>query len=354
MAIYIYITMYQFRMCELFVLLSCIFLATGKVIVDTSSERVHPKDDEPYTQNDAAENLLERSHVGELLSSLAKPQNDAVCTNDADIGFILDSSGSIWEHYDKEKFFLNSLVESFGLGSTKSRASVITFSYYSVLSIKFNDFFDINVFKTAVNKIPLMRSVTLMDKALRLAQREMFKTANGARPDKPKVLVLLTDGEQTTKYQVEDPAPVVKELRAQGVNVLVVGMGRYVKESSLIKIAGSADKAFRVTQFKDLISPAFIGQMKTETCKAVQEAIQLLPTKAPAPCPESNVDYKGGDIKLILNITTWQDCAKNCRALSSCEVFTFVKKSGCCYLKNAKATKTTSTGLTSGSKTCKA
>lgn len=330
---------------NLFLLVGCCFyLALGEDVIDTSSEYVHPDVDEPYTEAEAAASQLDPSHVGDLIASLKLPfKDDVVCKYDADIGFILDSSRSIWNHYDQEKNFLTSLVKAFGLGRTKSRASVITFSYYTEMTIKFDDFFDFDLFKSAVDKIPLMSSVTFMDRALRQAQREMFTAANGARADKPKVLVLLTDGEQSTQWPpYEDPAVIVSELRFIGINVLVVGMGGGVKESTIINIAGSTEKAFKVKEFDKLVSPEFINQMQTKVCEAATEK-----------CPDNDVDYNGADIKLVTDITSWKNCATKCSTVANCQVFTYVTKTKCCYLKSGDGyTKTPKVGVISGSKRC--
>merc|ERR1712188_49176 len=333
---------------SLFLLVGCCFyLALGEDVIDTSSEYVHPDVDEPYTEAEAAASLLDPSHVGDLIESLKLPfKDDVVCKSDADIGFILDSSRSIWNHYDQEKNFLTSLVKAFGLGEEidrKSRASVITFSYYTEMTIRFDDYFDFDLFKAAVDKIPLMSSVTFMDRALRQAQREMFTAFNGARPNMPKVLVLLTDGEQSPQWPpYEDPAMIVKELRQAGINVLVVGMGGGVKESSIINIVGSKEKAFKVKQFDKLVSPAFINQMQTKVCEAATEK-----------CPDNDIDYNGADIKLVTDITSWQNCAGTCSTVANCQVFTYVTKKKCCYLKSGDGyTKTPKTGVISGSKRC--
>ena len=54
-----------------------------------------------------------------------------------DVGFILDSSGSLRNDYQTEKDFLKSLAGAFGVSKDGSRASVLTFSFYAELSIKF-------------------------------------------------------------------------------------------------------------------------------------------------------------------------------------------------------------------------
>ena len=64
----------------------------------------------------------------------------------ADVAFILDSSGSITNDYQNEKDFLKALAGAFGLSKKGSQAGVITFSYYTELSIKLNAHHDIKSF----------------------------------------------------------------------------------------------------------------------------------------------------------------------------------------------------------------
>ena len=101
-----------------------------------------------------------------------------------------------------------------------------SFSYFTEHSIKMKDFNDLVTFSTAVDNIPLMGSTTRIDKALRLAQNELFAPENGARgKDVPKILIQLTDGKQTSAVDAEDPGKVADELRAMGVIVVVIGIG---------------------------------------------------------------------------------------------------------------------------------
>ena len=50
-----------------------------------------------------------------------------ICDNIMDVGFLLDSSGSITNYYSNEKKFLNALANSLGMSETGSHAGVITF-----------------------------------------------------------------------------------------------------------------------------------------------------------------------------------------------------------------------------------
>jgi len=287
-----------------------------------------------------------------ILVTLVSSQGASKCTVDADVGIILDSSGSIRSYYQQEKNFLNAIAASFGIGSGKSRASVVTFSYRAKMSIKFSDYNNLRLFQAAVNRIPHMNSVTFMDKALRLAQRTMFTLQNGARPGKAKLLIMLTDGKQTTtlrgrRVRYEDPGAVIKDLRKDGIQVLVVGMGSGVSMPLISKMAGGDKYAFYARDFAKLATPSFLNDVKGRSCDAAESSLTIND-----PCPEMNVDYKGNDVKLDLNVSSWKDCSAACKANKACKFFTFVSESGCCYHKSAKGTKSKATGLISGRQDC--
>ena len=86
-----------------------------------------------------------------------------------------------------------------------------------------SDHDDINSFTDAVRKIPLMGSTTRIDKALRLAQKELFATENGGRANLPKILILLTDGTQTAGQDAQDPGDIADEIRKSGIHTIVIG-----------------------------------------------------------------------------------------------------------------------------------
>lgn len=110
-----------------------------------------------------------------------------VCPTKIDLGFILDSSGSLRSEYYKEKIFLKSIAKSFGIGENDTRAGVVTFSFNAEHSIKLNDHYDQRSFETAVDDIALMGRTTRIDRALRVAQNALFLEKNGGRVGVPKV-----------------------------------------------------------------------------------------------------------------------------------------------------------------------
>ena len=189
------------------------------------------------------------------------------CKSKVDVGYILDSSGSLKADYQNEKNFLKSLAESFGVSGDGSRAGVITFSVNAEHSIKMKDHADISSFNAAVDAIPLMGFTTRIDKALRLAQNELFTLENGARPTTPKILILLTDGSQTADADAESPGDIADELRKTGVTLLVVGIGSHTNTTELSHIAGGPGKTFSAASFDELTSARFIGNIADKSCE---------------------------------------------------------------------------------------
>ena len=186
-----------------------------------------------------------------------------------DVGFILDSSGSLRNDYDKEKDFLKALAASFGVSDDGARAGVVTFSYNSEHSIKLNDHSSFSSFNDAVDKIPLMGSTTRIDKALRLSQKELFTLPNGGRPGIPKILILLTDGSQTQDADAEDPSIIANEIRSKGIKLLVIGIGAGVDQAELLKLGGNEkDNVFTASTFEDLIAAPFIDAVTNSSCNA--------------------------------------------------------------------------------------
>jgi Uncharacterized protein containing a von Willebrand factor type A (vWA) domain len=188
------------------------------------------------------------------------------CQERVDLGFILDSSGSLRNEYGKEKDFLKALASTFDMGSGASRIGVVTFSYYTKYSVKLKDHSNIHAFSKAVDEIPLMGSTTRIDKALRMAQTELFAPENGGRKGVTRVLILLTDGSQTQDVGAEDPGDIARELRDSGINLLTVGIGKGVNQTELSILAGDASNLYSADSFDELISHQFLDTVNEAGC----------------------------------------------------------------------------------------
>ena len=144
--------------------------------------------------------------------------------------------------------------------------AVVLFSFYSELSIKFTDHTNANDFKRAVDALRLMRSTTRIDRALKTAYNEMFNEKNGMRVTVPKVLILLTDGEQTKGADAVPPEQVVQKFHDAGIKVIVIGIGKGVNSLELGKMVKSRENLYLAKDFDQLKSGQFVDNIIGSTC----------------------------------------------------------------------------------------
>lgn len=190
------------------------------------------------------------------------------CASVVDVGFIVDSSGSLRREYGKEKEFVKYLADSFGISPGGSRGGVITFSWHAELSVKFSDYSNSGDFNKAVDALPMFGHTTRIDKALRMARDELFSSKNGARAKVPKLLVILTDGAQTADADAVDPGDIAKEIRQTGVRVIVIGIGKKVDSKELLHMAGGQkSNLYAASNFDELKSSAFVASVSKTGCE---------------------------------------------------------------------------------------
>lgn len=149
------------------------------------------------------------------------------------------------------KQFVKDLVSSFDVAKNDVKLSVINFSSFSELSIKFSNFVDRKSFDSAVDNLQLIGLKTRIDKALRLARNQMFTKQNGAREGVQNLIILMTDGSQTGSV---DPSIMAKVLRNNGFELVVFGIGRFVKPNQLRDIAGESGRYYTANTFLELIN----------------------------------------------------------------------------------------------------
>jgi hypothetical protein len=122
-------------------------------------------------------------------------------------------------------------------------------------------------FNEAVDNIPYMGSITRLDKALELAQSDLFSVANGDRPGVPNVLIALVDGTQTDDPGARDPVLLAQSLRNDGITPFFVGIGPEMPRSYLLELAGNNESfIFTAPTFDDLNEESFVNAVIERTC----------------------------------------------------------------------------------------
>ena len=105
------------------------------------------------------------------------------CQNKIDLGFILDSSGSILRTgFQKMRTFVKDLTNHFAISTGKTRVSLMTFSDEPTIHIPFSQPFSHKLkFDYAVDSVGYTGGGSEIAMALNSAYNKMFTLRNGAR-----------------------------------------------------------------------------------------------------------------------------------------------------------------------------
>ncbi|KAJ1101693.1 hypothetical protein NDU88_006758 [Pleurodeles waltl] len=197
-----------------------------------------------------------------------------VDTEEADIYFLIDGSGSIFpDDFQDMKTFMNELIGMFQVGGSQVRFGVVQYSDYPNIEFTISEYTSQKSLKKAVQSIDQLGGGTSTGAALTYMKSLFIKAADD-RPHKvSQSLVIITDGE--SQDQVTEPA---EELRDDGITIYAIGVQSAIKEQ-LRDIAGSDDKMFFVNNFDslNLIKHELVQEIcSPEACKNLKADILFL------------------------------------------------------------------------------
>ena len=183
----------------------------------------------------------------------------------------MDSSGSVKKYYKEQKFFVQRIASRFEIIEAGSHGGVVLFSSHGYIKtmIRFNDFLSTDSFNQAIDNLPFYGYMTRIDTALKLAHTELYTSQGKARPNVKKLLFLITDGRQNPDQENGrklDPAREAEKLHLSGVQVYAVGIGSKVNFTELSLITQDKQKVYMATDFKELVSDAFVANVSKQLC----------------------------------------------------------------------------------------
>ena len=107
-----------------------------------------------------------------------------------------------------------------------------------------------------------------------------------AKPSTDKVLVVLTDGVATHPQKQGDPKypekfaiTVGRNMKAQGINIFTIGLGKNINIEFLKSLASRADDFYLAPTAQDL--KKIYSQIATKICKKKPAVIHVLPRVFP-------------------------------------------------------------------------
>ena len=110
------------------------------------------------------------------------------CKPIADIGFVIDSSGSIGRsNWGRMKRFLKALVSKLDVSPSATHISAVAYSNNPEVVLRFRNRQSTDEVNSAFDGMRWQRGFTYTDKALLLADGDLFQSSNGMRPNVAKV-----------------------------------------------------------------------------------------------------------------------------------------------------------------------
>lgn len=172
-----------------------------------------------------------------------------VQTDEADIFFLIDHSGSIYpSDFRDMKEFIGDFLDTFRIGPQHVRMGVAKYADSPNLEFDLTAYIDAKTLKKAVDGIKQVGGGTETGRALEFMIPQ-FDRAMATRGGKvPEYLVVITDGKSSDEVKV--PA---EKLRAQGVIIYTIGV-KNADVEELLQISGDHKRTFMVNNFDALRS----------------------------------------------------------------------------------------------------
>ncbi len=197
------------------------------------------------------------------------------CDN-ADIIFILDSSGSINDadpgNWVRVLTFVKDVVAKFGAGGGNIRFALVRFSDVANVEFVLDAYSDPNELYARIDKVAYYGGRTNIAHGFEVALSDVVGK-NGDRPDAPNIVILITDGIPNEREGDTIPQATLMKRVAR---VLSVGITNAVDMDLLRAIASD--------QFTDVVTASDFARL-TEIVEGLVGAACPTPTPRPTPTP---------------------------------------------------------------------
>lgn len=179
-------------------------------------------------------------------------------TEEADIYFLLDNSGSSRADFEDVKNFILGSLQLFNIGPNQVRVGVAKVDRDPTLQFSLTEHKNRASLEAAVKNIIRPNGGTETGKALTFVA-DLFNQAKASRPAKvQEILIVITDKE--SQDDVSEPAA---DLRTQGVSVYAIGV-KDANQDELLKMSTDETKKFYVTSYDALNT--LKGEIVTDIC----------------------------------------------------------------------------------------
>ena len=191
-----------------------------------------------------------------------------ICEVPVDVGFIVDSSGSIsLTGYGNIKNFIKGISVFMGFKPDQTHVGVVLYSKIAEVALKFGKHPHLRKLFRSIHNLPHRKDRTRIDLGLQTANTSLFSREGGMRENVTKIAILLTDGKQTTE-NVKDLIPLREAanfLKQRGITIFVVGIGKNIDRGELRQIVDKEDQLIEAKTFAELEDE--VVNIATKSCR---------------------------------------------------------------------------------------
>ena len=205
------------------------------------------------------------------------------CTPKAvDLVFVVDQSGSIGSRsFATVRAFLQNVAAEFQF--PLARMGVVEFNTYATRWFSLNSYSTQSAIQSAIGRMPYQGGGTSIATGMNYATRYMFTSGRGDRNDVDDVMVVITDGQDSSNVVAASAAAEAKKIKR-----IAIGVGNGVRIAELAEITGGdRNLVFQVGSFNNLTG--IVGTL----CQEIETACDRSPCQNEATCTEINsgADY---------------------------------------------------------------
>ncbi|KAK3741437.1 hypothetical protein QZH41_014380, partial [Actinostola sp. cb2023] len=189
-----------------------------------------------------------------------RPKRIMACTVTVDAAFLVDSSGSVGRsNWARLLRFVSQVIAKLNVGPTKSHIALVRYSSNAEVDIYFNTLRGSAItsarYGSIITRLRWQRGFTFIDKALTMANEQVFLTSRGMRANVKKVAFMITDGKQTRDRGRYTPLKTASgRLQAKGVRVYSMAIGSRISNDELKAVASKPEYIFKALSFRKLQS----------------------------------------------------------------------------------------------------
>jgi Mg-chelatase subunit ChlD len=219
-----------------------------------------------------------RGEITQRVCDVPQPPAVRPCTTNMllDLAFVVDSSNKFGViNFQRIVVFVSSIIRAFIVGQDGAEFALLLSDTEPVTVFNLTSSMDV-IYQSLVN-VPFKNNSTNTYNGL-LAASRLLTTANGARDDAEKTIILLSDG------QSHDPSNIIKEaqeVKNKGIKVVTIGILPEADLEELANVAFSSDYSFTVRGYNALLN--FAGAVADALCEEPAATSPEPSTQAPTP-----------------------------------------------------------------------